>query len=153
MKPKQQEQVNRIQNARPDATFAVAEGDGKVYLNAEDFPTITIGKNAGIQVDLPSYGDPFEAAIHGDELLANKKTRDARTVDEGCGVDKESVGSIAERIVANELERRGFHVTILKTGTPNADLKAERDGRVWYIQVKGASQLKTRSGWEDWWVG
>jgi Holliday junction resolvase-like predicted endonuclease len=56
-------------------------------------------------------------------------------------INKHNVGRIAERIVANELEYRGFRVSDLnKEGTStNADLVAARDGRIWQIQVKGAT--------------
>jgi hypothetical protein len=65
-----------------------------------------------------------------------------------------NIGRIAERIVANELEFRGFKVTDLnKDGlSPNVDLLAALDGRLLQVQVKGASQ-KMSSRWEDWWVG
>jgi len=62
-----------------------------------------------------------------------------------------NVARIAERIVANELEYRGFRVSDLnKEGTAaNADLIAVKDGRPWQIQVKGASNTKE----DAWWVG
>jgi hypothetical protein len=48
---------------------------------------------------------------------------------------------LAERIVANELKWRGFRVSDLnKDGlSPNADLIAAAHGKVWQVQVKGAS--------------
>jgi hypothetical protein len=67
-------------------------------------------------------------------------------------VVQRNVGRIAERIVANELEARGFRVTDLnKDGlSANADLLAAGHGKVWQIQVKGAT-----NGPEDkqWWFG
>jgi hypothetical protein len=66
-------------------------------------------------------------------------------------VGKHNVGRIAERIVANELEFRGFRVSDLnKDGvSANADLLAVKEGRAWQIQVKGASYEK---GYADgWW--
>lgn len=56
-------------------------------------------------------------------------------------IGKQNVGRIAERIVSNELEFRGFRVSDLnKEGTSaNADLLAVRDGKAWQIQVKGAT--------------
>lgn len=62
-------------------------------------------------------------------------------------INKTNVGRIAERIVANELEARGFRVTDLnKEGTAtNADLLAAKSGKTWQIQVKGAT-------WDQgWW--
>lgn len=61
-------------------------------------------------------------------------------------VNKSNVGRIAERIVSNELEYRGFRVSDLnKEGTSaNADLIAAKSGCAWQIQVKGHT-------WEDWW--
>jgi hypothetical protein len=68
---------------------------------------------------------------------------------------KHNVERIASRIVANELEFRGFRVTDLnKDGlSANVDLLAASGGRCLQIQVKGASQIKRPNGWEDWWVG
>jgi hypothetical protein len=70
-------------------------------------------------------------------------------------MSQRNVERIATRIVANELEFRGFRVTDLnKEGlAPNVDLLAAREGRLLQIQVKGASQEKRQNGWEDWWVG
>jgi hypothetical protein len=58
------------------------------------------------------------------------------------GITRHNVGRIAERIVSNELEYRGFRVSDLnKEGTSaNADLLAARDGQTRQIQVKGATQ-------------
>jgi hypothetical protein len=65
-------------------------------------------------------------------------------------LDKRSIGKIAERIVMNELEARGYRVTDLnKDGlSANADLVAAKGGKVWQIQVKGATNKPT----ERWWV-
>ncbi|MCL5262931.1 MAG: hypothetical protein M1568_01520 [Acidobacteria bacterium] len=64
-------------------------------------------------------------------------------------INRYNVGRIAERIVSNELESRGFRVSDLnKEGTStNADLLAAKDGRTWQIQVKGATE-----GGSGWWV-
>jgi len=64
-------------------------------------------------------------------------------------INKNNVGRIAERIVSNELESRGFRVSDLnKEGTSaNADLLAAKDGKTWQIQVKGATE-----GGSGWWV-
>lgn len=58
------------------------------------------------------------------------------------GINQKNVGRIAERIVANELEYRGFRVSDLnKEGTSaNADLLAAKDGKTWQIQVKGSTE-------------
>jgi hypothetical protein len=63
-------------------------------------------------------------------------------------IHRHNVGRIAERIVANELEFRGFRVSDLnKEGiAANADLLASKDGKTWQIQVKGASYDNS------WWV-
>ena len=65
-------------------------------------------------------------------------------------IERSNVGKIAERIVMNELEFRGYRGTDLnKDGlSANADLLATRRGRVWQVQVKGA----TNEGYKDWWV-
>jgi hypothetical protein len=57
------------------------------------------------------------------------------------GINKQNVGRIAERIVSNELEYRGFRVSDLnKEGiSANADILAVKDGRTWQIQVKGST--------------
>jgi hypothetical protein len=64
------------------------------------------------------------------------------------GINRHNVGRIAERIVSNELEYRGFRVSDLnKEGTSaNADLLAAKDGKTWQIQVKGATEEN------GWWV-
>jgi hypothetical protein len=70
------------------------------------------------------------------------------------GIEKTNVGRIAERIVSNELEYRGFRVSDLnKEGTSaNADLLAVRNGRPWQIQVKGATaDLSRETGEPGWW--
>jgi hypothetical protein len=68
---------------------------------------------------------------------------------EPVGINSQNVGRIAERIVANELEYRGFRVSDLnKEGTSaNADLLAAKDGKTWQVQVKGS----TEDG--GWWFG
>lgn len=65
---------------------------------------------------------------------------------------RKNVGKIAERIVANELEARGWRVTDLNKEnglSANADLLAASKGNVWQIQVKGASNYPE----EKWWFG
>jgi hypothetical protein len=66
-------------------------------------------------------------------------------------IGQQNVGRIAERIVANELEYRGFRVSDLnKEGiSANADLIAARNGKTLQIQVKGASFEKGYA--EGWW--
>ncbi len=66
-----------------------------------------------------------------------------------AAINKDNVGRIAERIVANELEYRGFRVSDLnKEGTSaNADLIAVKDGKPWQIQVKGATNTEKDGGW------
>lgn len=63
-------------------------------------------------------------------------------------INKTNVGRIAERIVSNELEYRGFRVSDLNKEGPsaNADLLAAKDGNTWQIQVKGATE-----GNDGWW--
>ena len=66
-------------------------------------------------------------------------------------IGSHNVGRIAERIVANELEARGFRVSDLnKEGVAaNADLVAISDNQTLQIQVKGSF-----NGPKDrWWVG
>jgi Holliday junction resolvase len=56
-------------------------------------------------------------------------------------INKRNVGRIAERIVSNELEARGFRVSDLNSdGTAaNPDLLAVSPNQTFQIQVKGAS--------------
>jgi len=65
-------------------------------------------------------------------------------------IGAKNVGRIAERIVANELEVRGFRVSDLnKEGTAaNADLLAVSPTQILQIQVKGSA-----NGPKGWWVG
>lgn len=64
-------------------------------------------------------------------------------------LNKRSVGKIAERIVMNELEVRGYQTTDLnKDGLrANADILASKEGKVWQIQVKGATNTPTGRWW------
>lgn len=66
-------------------------------------------------------------------------------------INSRNVGKIAERIVANELEARGFRVSDLNRDglAPNADLLAAGHGKAWQIQVKGSTNAPT----DRWWVG
>jgi hypothetical protein len=64
-------------------------------------------------------------------------------------ISKGNVGRIAERIVANELEFRGFRVSDLNSdGTAaNADLLAVSPNQMLQVQVKGAANVEG-----PWWV-
>jgi hypothetical protein len=65
-------------------------------------------------------------------------------------VGKNSVGRIAERIVANELEFHGFLVRDLNLEglAANVDLLAVKDEKIWQIQVKGARfDTNYKNGW------
>jgi hypothetical protein len=59
-------------------------------------------------------------------------------------ISRWNVGRIAERIVSNELEFRGFRVSDLNSAglSANADLLAAGHGKVWQIQVKGATNTE-----------
>lgn len=65
-----------------------------------------------------------------------------------------ALGRIAERIVANELERLGFRVTALNRegNSDNADLLAARTGTVYQVQVKGANNNKLNGKQGIWWA-
>ena len=62
---------------------------------------------------------------------------------------KLNVGKIAERIVMNELEFRGYRATDLnKDGlSANADILASKAGHIWQIQVKGAVNEPGKRWW------
>jgi hypothetical protein len=64
-------------------------------------------------------------------------------------IAKHNVGRIAERIVANELEFRGFRVSDLNSdGTAaNADLLAVSPSSTFQVQVKGSANTEG-----PWWV-
>jgi hypothetical protein len=65
-------------------------------------------------------------------------------------IGKDSIGRIAERIVANELEFHGFLVRDLNLEglAANVDLLAVKDGKIWQIQVKGARfDTNYKNGW------
>jgi hypothetical protein len=65
-------------------------------------------------------------------------------------IAKNSIGRIAERIVANELEFHGFLVRDLNLEglAANVDLLAVKDGKIWQIQVKGALfDTNYENGW------
>lgn len=65
-------------------------------------------------------------------------------------ISRTNVGRIAERIVANELEARGFRVSDLNSdGTAaNADLLAVSPSLTLQVQVKGSANPN-----HPWWVG
>ncbi|MFZ1075713.1 MAG: hypothetical protein WAN50_05060 [Minisyncoccia bacterium] len=65
-------------------------------------------------------------------------------------LNKISIGKIAERIVMNELESRGYRTTDLnKDGmSANSDILAAKNGKTWQIQVKGA----TNKIGARWWI-
>ncbi len=93
-----------------------------------------------------------ELLPQGMMLCANTRRRgedDMELAEHVPMVSSTNVGRIAERIVANELEWRGFKVSDLnKDGlSPNADLIAAAGGKTWQVQVKGA----TNSG-DKWWA-
>ena len=64
-------------------------------------------------------------------------------------IDGKNVGRIAERIVSNALEARGFRVTDLNRDglAANADLLAVGYGKVWQVQVKGATNTLKGRPW------
>ncbi len=64
-------------------------------------------------------------------------------------IGRENVGRIAERIVSNALEARGFRVTDLNSDglSANADLLAAKNKRVWQIQVKGMTNGANHRSW------
>lgn len=65
-------------------------------------------------------------------------------------LNKFVVGKIAERIVMNELEVRGYRATDLnKDGlSANADVLASKESKIWQIQVKGSVNKPE----ERWWI-
>jgi hypothetical protein len=84
--------VNSLKAARPDVTFTVTEiGPAKadysnghlhtknvIFVDAPNFPTITIGQKGGIDVALSSWDSamkPFDVAISADKLLAKRIAR------------------------------------------------------------------------------
>lgn len=83
--PKQQVSINNIV-----AGLLAKHGDGapnletiiegsNVFLVADNWPTIKLGRDGGIDVpDLRSFADPLEAAINASELVAKQKANDLK---------------------------------------------------------------------------
>jgi hypothetical protein len=65
-------------------------------------------------------------------------------------INSRNVGRIAERIVMNELEARGFHIIDLaytsKTSA-NVDFIASKNGKSYYVQVKGMTNKPNDARW------
>ena len=140
MTNEQQAQVKRIQDARPDVTFAVSERDGKVVLQGKSnkadglsWPEITIGKKAGIVVWISSYpeGDgktAFDAAIQADVLLNKQETRRAKaqaakTVPETTEKQTVTAGDVAK--LSDVLPAGTF-----QTGKPNVGKEMSEDEQI-----------------------
>jgi hypothetical protein len=92
---KQQLTVDKIVNAikeqrKPDSfvaghapEFVQTQSGADLFLSADTWPMIQIGKNGGITVGLRSYPESngksaLDAAIHGDTLLAAQNARDVK---------------------------------------------------------------------------
>jgi hypothetical protein len=57
------------------------EGSKVIMLIAANWPAVEIGRAGGINIPaLKSYASAFEAAIHGDELLAKQQQREAKAL-------------------------------------------------------------------------
>ena len=78
--------VSGIASERPELNgsapkFETVLENGNVFLMAENFPTIKLGRDGGIDIpDLRSYSDALKAAIHADTLVAKQKARDEKKV-------------------------------------------------------------------------
>jgi hypothetical protein len=72
--------------------------------------------------------------------VLNEAKKDPNAMSEPQ-IRKQNVGRIAERIVANELEYRGFLVRDLNLEglAANVDLLAGKNEKLWQIQVKGST--------------
>lgn len=79
---RQEQVVQKIIAGRPDVHFEIGQRDGKVALNAPNFPEITIGKQGGVQIDIRTYDESnksaFEWALEADQLLAKQNEIDAK---------------------------------------------------------------------------
>ena len=89
---KQQVTINNITAAfaseRPELNGStpqfetVLEG-GNVFLVADNWPTIKLGRDGGIDIpDLRSFSDALHAAVHADELVAKQVARDKKKAEE-----------------------------------------------------------------------
>jgi len=70
-------------------------------------------------------------------------------------INKGNVGRIAERIVANEVEWRGFQVSDLnkEVTAANADLLAAKSGKALQVQVKGSTWEPVPTSLATWLAG
>jgi hypothetical protein len=87
--------------------------------------------------------------MEGIAMKLSKKGKAGDRIKAKMEISKGNVGRIAERIVANELEFRGFRVSDLNSdGTAaNADLLAVSPSLTLQVQVKGAANVEG-----PWWV-
>lgn len=68
-----------ISDARPDVKFATDEVGDAVFMRAENYPTIKIGRMGGVDlVEIRTYPNALKAAVEGDTLLAKQNARDAK---------------------------------------------------------------------------
>jgi len=95
------------------------------------------------------HAQPTDAKFWEDARLVMPARR-VPVIDRDVVIDQKNVGRIAERIVSNELEARGFRVSDLNREglAANADLLAVGHDHAWQIQVKGAANKSD----ERWWV-
>jgi hypothetical protein len=74
--------VQEIIAGRPDVHFEIGQRDGKVTLNAHNFPEITVGKQGGVQIGVRTYDESkksaFRWALEADRLLAKQNEIDAK---------------------------------------------------------------------------
>lgn len=60
-------------------------------------------------------------------------------------IDRNQTGIASELLVAGELARRQFNVTITFGATKRIDLLAEKEGKQFKVQVKGMHYLKAKN--------
>lgn len=76
--------ISGIASERPELNgsapkFETVLENGNVFLMAENYPTIKLGRDGGIDIpDLRSFSDPLHAAVHADELVKKQNDRDAK---------------------------------------------------------------------------
>ena len=100
--------VSGISTERPevgDPKFEAILEDGNVFLMAEGWPTLKIGKEGGISIpDLRSYADPLHAAIHADELVKKQAANDLKKEEKKQADAAKAVAKAAPAPVVAEKE-------------------------------------------------
>lgn len=145
MNVKQQTTINNIVSgiaARTDIKageppFITTEENNNVFLMADGWPTIKIGRNGGIDLlGIKSYADPLEAAINGDVYLRKQEDRAVRAAAvavtvQTAPVSSAQVDAALEQIRASALEKEvhsgNTPFTVGSNDEPTAPIATQQD--------------------------